>query len=261
MPRYRTLNNETEINVYGVRLRADPDGAFTVTAGSLEEQVLIAGGAVPIGLFSLQFDEFGNLLANVNHRVGLLANLLELSGGNGEIAKASDADALVVFNGVAGEAKAYFRSSTVGEVGIVAEYAQTVPAGAGTVYTGMDMAGTVASGNAALWDNVNEEFLAPANSNVIEVDFNFKFAASATGNYRRVKLQYWSVAGGAWGDLVTAEFVNANTALPVIAAGKLSSSFGATQTRLRLAFSHGDTAAAVVVTPNAMQITAKFKQL
>lgn len=45
MPRYRTLNNETEINVYGVRLRADPDGAFTVTAGSMEERALLAGGA------------------------------------------------------------------------------------------------------------------------------------------------------------------------------------------------------------------------
>lgn len=46
MPRYRTLNNHTEINVDGVRLRAGADGAFDVVAGSRAEEVLIAGGAI-----------------------------------------------------------------------------------------------------------------------------------------------------------------------------------------------------------------------
>ena len=47
MPRYRTLNNDTAINVDGVRLIADGSGAFDVVSGSREEQVLIAGGAIP----------------------------------------------------------------------------------------------------------------------------------------------------------------------------------------------------------------------
>lgn len=46
MARYRTLNNDTAINVDGVRLRAGDDGVFDVTSGSRSEAVLLAGGAV-----------------------------------------------------------------------------------------------------------------------------------------------------------------------------------------------------------------------
>lgn len=48
MPRYRTLNNDSQINVDRVALLADSDGAFTVAAGSRAEAVLIAGGAVRV---------------------------------------------------------------------------------------------------------------------------------------------------------------------------------------------------------------------
>ncbi|RQO57978.1 hypothetical protein DBR47_14395 [Paucibacter sp. KBW04] len=48
MPRYRTLNNDAQINVDRVALLADSDGAFTVASGSRAEAVLIAGGAVRV---------------------------------------------------------------------------------------------------------------------------------------------------------------------------------------------------------------------
>ena len=62
MPRYRTLNNDTEINVDGVRVRADDDGTFNVGAGSRKEQVLIAGGVsqVDARLATFATDSAGN---------------------------------------------------------------------------------------------------------------------------------------------------------------------------------------------------------
>ena len=66
MARYRTLNNDTEINVDGVRLRAGVDGVFDVVAGSRAEQVLLAGGALPVDGSGLSSDELGGLRSLVS---------------------------------------------------------------------------------------------------------------------------------------------------------------------------------------------------
>lgn len=65
MPRYRTINNDTEINIYGTRLRADPDGLFSVASGSDAEKALIAGGAISDSLCNLQKDESGKVIGLV----------------------------------------------------------------------------------------------------------------------------------------------------------------------------------------------------
>lgn len=46
MPKYRSLNNDTEINVDGVRVIASTDGTFNAATGSRLEAVLLAGGAL-----------------------------------------------------------------------------------------------------------------------------------------------------------------------------------------------------------------------
>lgn len=49
----------------------------------------------------LPVDENGDVIANVSQRTGNLADLLQLPGNPGEIGVALDADAIVLFNGVA----------------------------------------------------------------------------------------------------------------------------------------------------------------
>jgi hypothetical protein len=49
----------------------------------------------------------GNVTANVNLRSGTLATLLPLAGGTSEIGYATDANALIRFNGTAGDAEVY----------------------------------------------------------------------------------------------------------------------------------------------------------
>jgi hypothetical protein len=45
--RFRTLNNETEINVNGQRVVAAQDGTFDVTPGTAVHAALLAMGALP----------------------------------------------------------------------------------------------------------------------------------------------------------------------------------------------------------------------
>lgn len=53
----------------------------------------------------LPLDANGDIVANITHRTGLLADLLTADGGNGEIAFPSDAEGYVLYNGVQGQAK------------------------------------------------------------------------------------------------------------------------------------------------------------
>jgi hypothetical protein len=95
--RYRTLNNDTEVNVDGVRLRAGDDGVFVVEAGSRAEDVLIAGGAISAHLFNLIFDDTGSLISIIRHRQDTVANLNNTQLNPGEVALATDA-ALIFAN-------------------------------------------------------------------------------------------------------------------------------------------------------------------
>ena len=53
----------------------------------------------------LPLDENGDIVANLSHRTGLLADLLTADGGNGELALPTDAEGYVRYNGVPGQAK------------------------------------------------------------------------------------------------------------------------------------------------------------
>lgn len=61
----------------------------------------------------LPLDANDNVLVNIGMRQNTLANLLALDGLPGEISVATDADALVVHTGVAGQAKAYRRDTLI----------------------------------------------------------------------------------------------------------------------------------------------------
>lgn len=56
--------------------------------------------------------EGDNAKANVNHRTGTLAQLKTLVGGDGEIAVATDADAIVVYDGVTAGGVTFYKPTT-----------------------------------------------------------------------------------------------------------------------------------------------------
>lgn len=173
--RYRTLNNETEINVDGARLRAGDDGVFVVEAGSRAEDVLIAGGAISAHLFSLLFDDAGNLIANVNHRTGNLASLLQLDGGDGEISVATDVEAFVKHTGVAGGARAHYTTRNK-----IAELILPFSASADAATpTKVDLItnGLTSSFLGFSYDDVNQKFMAPLGTAMITAQM-----AIATGH-------------------------------------------------------------------------------
>lgn len=135
MPRYRTINNDTAINVDGVRVFADADGAFTAESGSRLEQVLLAWGAIQINSRGLAFDKNGNLIVTgIVPRKDTLANLLLLTGSQGEIAVATDVAAMVKYTGSAppNNAQVFRKSDVMGTVSLSLDVDTTVNSGAET---------------------------------------------------------------------------------------------------------------------------------
>lgn len=128
---------------------------------------------VPTGVV---VDEYGNalsaLIANVSNQTNTLAYLLAQPGGNGQIAKATDADALVVFNGVAAQAKPYYRSRLVGKTTIHA--GQAVAAGAANVWTTIDFAtaGLVIEDDLGAASLAGNSIIVPANIDYYEVIYS-----------------------------------------------------------------------------------------
>lgn len=68
-------------------------------------------GAAYVGLGGLTFDTSGNIVANIVPRTGELATLLTISGGAGEVSTATNVRALVLHNGVANGAVAFYPSA------------------------------------------------------------------------------------------------------------------------------------------------------
>lgn len=192
--RYRTLNNDTEVNVDGARLRAGDDGVFVVEAGSRAEDVLIAGGAISAHLFSLLFDDAGNLIANVNLRTGHLADLLLIEGGDGEVAVADDVDALVVYKGTPGVGKAYYMGKESLRCIVSSATSNIVTATPTTLKLT-----SVLSGTASVADLVNEYFILPASGfTEFYVEVNLS-GVSGDGTYRKLVLEAESTPGaGDW---------------------------------------------------------------
>lgn len=72
-------------------------------------------GGSPYAL--LPVDGNGDVVANIGHRTGLLADLLTMDGNAGEIGVATDQYALVLFNGVAGQARLFKRTDNPNALG------------------------------------------------------------------------------------------------------------------------------------------------
>lgn len=84
--------------------------AVSWVAGS-KADIRLTADAAQNGANALCPDASGNVYANVVPRTGTLSSLLALAGGVGELSCATDADAIVKHNGVAGQARAFYAGS------------------------------------------------------------------------------------------------------------------------------------------------------
>lgn len=199
---------------------------------------------------ALPQDANGNIIANVNHRTGLLASLLGLGGGAGEIAVATDFDALVRYTGVVGEAKAFYRQTLLSDAGNPAVSGATTPGGnlnAVVIYPVFDV--DAYDDPYGVFTSTGQ-ILIPAGVTRYEIQGTFVFAASTSGVSRRVTLQVeTSVGSGSWGALSNITEKNRNTTYTVPVSFRfVSKVYGGGQTSLRLVVSD-DSASGLVVTP------------
>lgn len=90
----------------GLALTSDNPGGTGAELDWITEDGVVVGLSGPNGedFAVLRRQPDGSILAEITPRTGTLDTLLGLSGGVGEIASATDQNASVVFNGVAGEA-------------------------------------------------------------------------------------------------------------------------------------------------------------
>ena len=146
------------------------------------------------GFSTIPVDASGNILANVLHRTGTLASLLTLAGGNGEIGVATDVNALVKYNGVAGQAVAFYRN----------RYSHIA---AGTANGGTPVVSTLTQCGinpindvSGLIDNANGWILSPTPGVTVGVEVMFSMGCDVdtTGTYREVYVQYDSSNVPTW---------------------------------------------------------------
>ena len=203
------LGNGTKVSVSNTN---------TVTVDSQHVAHLLNQGFSAPALAGLILDSNGNLIAHVNHRTGTLAALLQLAGGDGEIGVATDVDAFVRFNGVVGQAKAFFANEIESY-----EYVDSQTAGAttlstsSTTWTGL-LLDNVVSGrlsNPGIYSGTPGIFTLPPQLPItggviyrIEVSGRFQFSANATGTTRKLRIETLQGAG-AWG--IASVFQSANS--------------------------------------------------
>ena len=90
-------------------------GAIGIPATEQAGIAIVEISGTPYAL--LPVDENGDIVANLSHRRGLLADLLDLSGEPGEISVPTDADGIVIHTGVFGQAKRFYSPVSAGTVG------------------------------------------------------------------------------------------------------------------------------------------------
>jgi hypothetical protein len=176
-------------------------GAKLATVGP--NTVLLDGS----GNALITFDVDGNIVANIVHRTDSLATLLVTPSSAGEIAVATDSDAIVVYKGDPVQGLVYGRTTLVGEVFLPGSF-QTYPNGVKTLIP----FGAVSSGGygtsayiLSLFDAVNKWFTAPpaAFASHFTVDVAAMFS-DGTVRMVGVEIDYDSSAGGdgsAWTSL------------------------------------------------------------
>lgn len=221
------------------------------------------GGSAYVNIGGLTFDANGNVDANVNLRTGTLANLLLLEGGVSEVGRASDVEALVLFNGVADGAVPFFRNRVVASAisGITATAANV----SSTVWTPVPFNLTgqhLANENIINPANPTELFF-PSGANAVRIHGHIQFSESAAGESRKLRVEYWN--GSVWYGTATpiVNFGNAS-ALPSALSGTgaqpqyavLDVVFKNTTnaTKMRLAYASDDGAGVTVNTANNNQL-------
>ena len=90
-------------------------GAIGIPATEQAGIAIVEISGTPYAL--LPVDENGDIVANLSHRRGLLADLLDLSGEPGEISVPTDADGIVIHTGVFGQAKRFYSPVSAGTAG------------------------------------------------------------------------------------------------------------------------------------------------
>lgn len=90
-------------------------GAIGIPATEQAGIAIVEINGTPYAL--LPVDENGDIVANLSHRRGLLADLLDLSGEPGEISVPTDADGIVIHTGVFGQAKRFYSPVSAGTAG------------------------------------------------------------------------------------------------------------------------------------------------
>lgn len=157
----------------------------------------------------LVFDDDGNLIANVSHRTGTLSNLLALAGGDGEFSKATDVDAIVVHNGVAGQAKAFYRSAKLGELWLVGSVASLT---GGTASVVDWTAKTVDYGGSTV-DLANNKFRAPLGTKFVRMTMQVELSdADITANTRlQAFVDFWLGAPFTWSSDISIYILDAET--------------------------------------------------
>jgi len=166
---------------------------------------IATGAYVGVGI---QTDENGNLIANVSHRKGAIADLLAITNaGDGEIAVATDVNAIVVYRGISPSVgKAYYMDKEVARAVASSSTTSIVTA----TETTLKLTAVTHDPNSLL-DVVNEWVVLPATGfNSIEVQVSLGFI-SGDGTYRRIFLEVENTFGMAdWGALDYADVVFPN---------------------------------------------------
>lgn len=147
----------------------------------------------------LNFDVNENLVANVSMRSGTYASLIDLAGIVGEIGVCTDRNALVVFNGVAGQAQPFYRSREIGRM-VIGSSVATIANNTATV---VNISTTVLNDFASdQIDLTNNTFTAPSYAAYVSISISISWGdagAAVSGSMRRVSIEFEASPGsGFW---------------------------------------------------------------
>lgn len=147
-----------------------------------------------------QVDANGNITAQVNHRTGLLASLLGLPGGDGEISVATDTRALVRHNGVINGAVAFY-PSPYKAIATFKHEAQNFTGTAADVVLTIDPRGSSqypADFGGIILDDVSNDFTGVASNSGIEVQIAFTANLPTTARWKFTLQQETAPNSGFW---------------------------------------------------------------
>lgn len=164
----------------------------------------------------------GNVNAKVNHRTGTLASLKTLVGGNGEVAVATDRDALVVYDGSVIGGRTYFAGHAAAAMMGVALVNDTAAAGGVRVPFLDNLSVAATYGDISLAPN--GVITLPLNTRFVRIaGYCFKTVDATANAIHKVVLNYRATAGGADQELLTMNVEPKFEAAPIFFLGDMVS--------------------------------------